>query len=59
LAAAEPEGLTVVNFLRQFPSPTVRLNFTAGLQLVDDLSQVLQRRDEVVGWIQEELPQIL
>ena len=54
LAAAEPEGLTVVNFLRQFPSPTVRLNFTAGVQLVDDLSQLLQRRDEVVGWIQQE-----
>jgi predicted dienelactone hydrolase len=54
LAAADSEGLTVVNFLRHFPSPTVRLNFTAGLQLVDDLSQVLQRRDEVVGWIQQE-----
>lgn len=54
LAAASPEGLTVVNFLRHFPSPTVRLNFTAGLKLVDDLSQVLEKRDEVVTWIQQE-----
>ncbi|AHJ30068.1 alpha/beta hydrolase [Nodularia spumigena CS-584] len=53
LAAANPEGLTVVNFLRQFPSPTLRLNFTEGLKLVDDLSQVLQKRDEVVAWIQQ------
>ncbi|MDB9375453.1 alpha/beta hydrolase [Nodularia sphaerocarpa] len=54
LAAANPEGLTVVNLLRQFPSPTVRLNFTEGLKLVDDLLQVLQKRDEVVAWIQQE-----
>ena len=54
LAAASPEGLTVVNFLRHFPSPTVRLNFTEGLKLVDDLSQVLEKRDEVVTWIQQE-----
>ncbi len=54
LAAADPEGLTVVNFLRRFPSPTIRLSFTEGLKLVDDLLQVLQKRDEVVTWIQQE-----
>ncbi|GAX36734.1 alpha/beta hydrolase [Nodularia sp. NIES-3585] len=54
LAAADPEGLTVVNLLRQFPSRTMRLNFTEGLKLVDDLLQVFQKRDEVVAWIQQE-----
>ncbi len=54
LAAADSEGLTVVNFLRQFPSRTMRLSFTEGLKLVDDLLQVLQKRDEVVAWIQQE-----
>lgn len=54
LAAADPEGLTVTNLLRQFPSRTVRLNFTEGLKIVDDLLQVLQKRDEVVTWIQQE-----
>lgn len=54
LAAADSEGLTVVNMLRRFPSRTVRLNFTAGLRLVDELSQVLEKRDEVVTWIQQE-----
>ncbi|CEJ46408.1 Uncharacterized protein apha_02480 [Umezakia ovalisporum] len=54
LAAAHPDGLTVVNFLRRFPSPTVRLNFTEGLKLVDELSQVLENRNKVVAWIQQE-----
>ncbi|MBW4558251.1 MAG: alpha/beta hydrolase [Trichormus sp. ATA11-4-KO1] len=54
LAAADPEGLTVVNLLRKFPSRTIRLNFTAGLKIVDDLSQVLKKRDEVVAWVQQE-----
>jgi predicted dienelactone hydrolase len=54
LAAASPEGLTVVSFLRQFPSPTVRLNFTQGLRLVDELSQVIEKRDAIVTWIQQE-----
>ncbi|MEA5580749.1 alpha/beta hydrolase [Nodularia harveyana UHCC-0300] len=54
LAADNPEGLTVLNLLRQFPSPTVRLNFTEGLKLVDELSQVLETRDKVVTWIQQE-----
>ncbi|MCG6134481.1 MAG: alpha/beta hydrolase [Nostoc sp. LLA-1] len=54
LAAAEPEGLTVLNFLRRFPSPRVRLNFTAGLRIVDELSQVLEKRDRAVTWLQQE-----
>ncbi|WP_414551761.1 alpha/beta hydrolase [Anabaena sp. CCY 0017] len=54
LAAADPEGLTVVNVLRQFPSRTMRLSFTEGLKLVDNLLQVLQKRDEVVAWIQQQ-----
>ncbi|WP_414563792.1 MULTISPECIES: alpha/beta hydrolase [unclassified Anabaena] len=54
LAAAEPEGLTVLNLLRRFPSPRVRLNFTAGLRIVDDLSQVLEKRDQAVSWLQQE-----
>ncbi|HYW19738.1 MAG TPA: alpha/beta hydrolase [Nodularia sp. (in: cyanobacteria)] len=54
LAAANPEGLTVLNLLRQFPSQTMRLNFTEGLKIVDDLLQVLQKRDEVVASIQQE-----
>jgi predicted dienelactone hydrolase len=54
LAAADQEGLTVVNLLRKFPSNTMRVNFTEGLRIVDDLSQLLRRRDEVVASLQKE-----
>ncbi|WP_375501289.1 alpha/beta hydrolase [uncultured Nostoc sp.] len=54
LAAADREGLTVVNLLRKFPSNTVRVNFTGGLKIVDDLSQLLKKKDEVVASLQKE-----
>ena len=54
LAAADQEGLTVVNLLRKFPSNTVRVNFTEGLSIVDNLSQLLKKRDEVVVSLQKE-----
>jgi predicted dienelactone hydrolase len=54
LAAADQEGLTVVNLLRKFPSNTVRVNFTEGLRIVDDLSQLLKKKDEVVASLQKE-----
>ncbi|MBW4643445.1 MAG: alpha/beta hydrolase [Goleter apudmare HA4340-LM2] len=54
LAAADPEGLTVVNFLRKFPTETLRLNFTEGLKIVADLSELLKKRDQVVDVVQQE-----
>jgi predicted dienelactone hydrolase len=53
LAAADSEGLTVVNFLRQFPGENLRLNFTEGLKIVADLSELLKKRDAVVSFLQE------
>ena len=43
LAAADPQGLTVVNVLRRFPSKSVRINFTEGLQVVSSLTDLLKR----------------
>jgi predicted dienelactone hydrolase len=54
LAAADQEGFTVVNLLRRFPSNTIRVNFTQGLKIVDDLSQVLKKKDEVFASLQKE-----
>jgi predicted dienelactone hydrolase len=54
LAAADKEGLTVVNLLRLFPSDTMRVNFAEGLRIVDDLSQLLKRRDQVVAFLKKE-----
>ncbi|NDJ25308.1 alpha/beta hydrolase [Nostoc sp. B(2019)] len=55
LAAADKDGLTVLNLLRRFPSNTMRVNFTEGLRIVDDLSQLLERRDQVVAFLQKEV----
>ncbi|MHC5597477.1 MAG: alpha/beta hydrolase [Nostoc sp.] len=54
LAAADKEGLTVVNLLRKFPSNTIRVNFTQGLRTVDELSQLLKKKDEVFASLQKE-----
>ncbi|GAX41005.1 hypothetical protein NIES4075_19730 [Tolypothrix sp. NIES-4075] len=54
LAATDPEGLTVVNVLRRFPSNSVRINFTEGLQVVSNLTDLLKRRDALVAFIQRE-----
>jgi predicted dienelactone hydrolase len=54
LAAADPQGLTVVNVLRRFPSKSVRINFTEGLQVVSSLTDLLKRRDATVAFIQRE-----
>lgn len=54
LAAADPQGLTVVNVLRKYPSNTVRLNFSEGLGIVKSLSELLKTRDTVVTFIQQE-----
>ncbi|MBW4695971.1 MAG: alpha/beta hydrolase [Lyngbya sp. HA4199-MV5] len=47
-AADQTEGLTVINVMHRFPSDRIRLNLTEGLALVDDLSNLLRHRDEIV-----------
>ncbi|MBD2345768.1 alpha/beta hydrolase [Anabaena subtropica] len=54
LSATNPEGLSLVNILRNFPSTNVRLNFSEGLRIVDDLSQLTRTRDRVVASLQQE-----
>ncbi|MFN6539853.1 MAG: alpha/beta hydrolase [Nostoc sp. EkiNYC01] len=54
LAAADRQGLTVLNLLRRFPSQTIRLNYSEGLRIVDNLSQLLEKKDEVVASLQQE-----
>ncbi|ALF55164.1 dienelactone hydrolase [Nostoc piscinale CENA21] len=55
LAAADPkEGLTVVNIIRKFPSPTIKLNFSEGIKIVNNLSELLKDRDAVVAYLQQQ-----
>ncbi len=54
LAAADPEGLTVLNILRRFPTRSVRLDLNRGLKIVGNLSELLKQREAIVGAIQQE-----
>ncbi|MBE9007008.1 alpha/beta hydrolase [Fortiea sp. LEGE XX443] len=55
LAAADSqEGLTVVNIMRKFPSPTIRLNFSEGVKIVNNLSELFKDRDAVVAYLQKQ-----
>lgn len=53
LAAADKEGLTLVNAIRRYPSNTIRLNLGETLGIVDNLSELLKRRDAIVAGIKQ------
>ncbi|MBD2356338.1 alpha/beta hydrolase [Tolypothrix sp. FACHB-123] len=54
LSAASPEGLTVVNLLRKYPSESLRLNFAEGLQIVNSLVELGRAKDQIVALIQQQ-----
>lgn len=54
LAANDPQGLSVVNIIRRFPSETIRLNFTEGVKIINNLSELLKTRDTVVAYLQKQ-----
>lgn len=53
LSAASPEGLSLINILKKYSSPSIRLNFPETIQLMGQLSELLQKRDLVVSQIQQ------
>ncbi|MCF2147576.1 alpha/beta hydrolase [Desmonostoc muscorum LEGE 12446] len=53
LSAASPEGLTVMNIVKKYSTPSIRLNFSETMQIMGQLSQLLQKRDIVVSEIQK------
>ncbi|MBW4473041.1 MAG: alpha/beta hydrolase [Stenomitos rutilans HA7619-LM2] len=53
LAAADPQGVTVVNVLRHYPSPSVRLDLKAGLALVRTFTMGMQQQQQVIAAVQQ------
>lgn len=53
LAAADPQGLTVLNLLRRFPADTVQLNLDQAQQLTQELSQRRQAQKTAIATIQQ------
>jgi len=54
VAANDPQGLSVVNVIRRFPSRTIRLNFSEGVKIVNNLSELFRNRDAVVAYLQQQ-----
>ncbi|MBD2777587.1 alpha/beta hydrolase [Iningainema tapete] len=48
LSAATPEGLTLVNVIRRYPSRSIRLNLGGTQEIIGNLADLLKRRDAVV-----------
>ncbi|MCF4970064.1 alpha/beta hydrolase [Nostoc sp. CMAA1605] len=53
LSAASPEGLTLINIIKKYSSPSIRLNLSETTQIMGQLSELLQKRDIVVSQIQQ------
>lgn len=53
LSAADPEGLTLLNALKQFPSRQVRINLKQGLQTINELSELVKRREATIAAIEQ------
>jgi len=53
LAAADPTGLTLLNALRYYPTPSVRLDLAPGLALAKDFAQKVKDRDAAIAAVQQ------
>lgn len=54
LAAADPEGLTVLNVLEEFPLNSVRVDLGRTLQIVGELEDLMQQTQDAVALIEEQ-----
>lgn len=52
LAAADDEGLTLLNFLRRFPTKGLRINSGRGFELVNELSRFIKETERAVTLIE-------
>ena len=54
LAAADPEGLTLLNFIKEFPTDGLRINSGRGFELVNQLSRFIKETDQAVAIIERQ-----
>jgi predicted dienelactone hydrolase len=51
LAAADPEGLTILNVLRKFPTYGIRIDIARGLGVADQLTTLINRSNRAIAGI--------
>lgn len=54
LAAADPQGLTLLNVLRKFPLPTLRINLARSLNLVEALQTQIEQTNRAIALINQQ-----
>lgn len=54
LAAAEPEGLTALNVLRQFPTPGIRVDVEQALDILSDIEQLVNQTEAAVSAVRSQ-----
>ncbi|MCA1993250.1 MAG: alpha/beta hydrolase [Coleofasciculus sp. S288] len=53
-AAAHPEGLTILNVLREFPTYGIRINSARGFAIIDDLSNLIRQSEMAIAVVQQQ-----
>lgn len=55
LAAADPEpGLTILNFLRKYPSEVIRIDVGRGLALAQEINRAILQSEQAIDLVQRE-----
>lgn len=54
LASADPDGLTLLNVLRKFPTPGVRIDLARGLEIANELSTVFDRTEKAIALVSQQ-----
>lgn len=54
LAAADKEGLTLLNFLKHFPTDGLRINSSQGFELVNELGDFIKKTEQTVALIKRQ-----
>lgn len=51
LAASDPEGLTIVNVLRKFPTYGIRIDLARGLGIANELTSLINRSNQTIAGV--------
>lgn len=54
LAAADPQGLTLLNVLRKFPLQGIRINLARGLEIADALEKLVNQTNRAIAAVNEQ-----
>jgi predicted dienelactone hydrolase len=53
LAAGDPDGLSLVNFLRKYPNPTIHLNVEKGFEITNKIEKLSKETKSMVSGVRE------